>query len=198
MAAKRSSSSRARSPSPKPRSRRVLKVAHGPAVLAKSTTRRFACDEQMNDPDHHARIPAGWRRPGSKTAELRQVPSENGYEVHVLTTRNGAAPVMDPASFAMLPSSVTVHRSFTAEPPFFLRQLVSSSRPRRRLGNPPGSPARDSTRLRIKTAGAGAEASAPRSRGCLGAVCHAHGKRDHPASLASGRSCRPRLPSPFS
>ena len=50
---------------------------------------------------------------------------DNGYEVHVLTTRNGAAPVMDPSLLRHVPSSVAVHRSFTAEPPFFLRQLIS-------------------------------------------------------------------------
>lgn len=50
---------------------------------------------------------------------------ENGYEVHVLTTRNGAAPVMDHSLLRHIPPSVTVHRSFTAEPPFFLRQLAA-------------------------------------------------------------------------
>ncbi len=54
---------------------------------------------------------------------------ENGYDVHVLTTRNGAAPVMDPSLLRHVPSSVRVHRSFTAEPPFFLRQLVSKFAP---------------------------------------------------------------------
>jgi glycosyltransferase involved in cell wall biosynthesis len=49
---------------------------------------------------------------------------QNGYEVHVLTTRNGAAPVMDPSLLRHVPPSVTVHRSFTAEPPFFLRQFA--------------------------------------------------------------------------
>jgi len=54
---------------------------------------------------------------------------EYGYEVHVLTTRNGAAPVMDPSLLRHVPASVTVHRSFTAEPPFFLRQLASRLAP---------------------------------------------------------------------
>ena len=65
---------------------------------------------------------------------------ENGYEVHVLTTRNGAAPVMDPSLLRHVPSSVTVHRSFTAEPPFFLRQLVSKFLPASGVRNPPGGP----------------------------------------------------------
>jgi glycosyltransferase involved in cell wall biosynthesis len=49
---------------------------------------------------------------------------DNGYHVHVLTARNAAAPVMDPSLLRHVPSSVTVHRSFSAEPPFFLRKLA--------------------------------------------------------------------------
>jgi glycosyltransferase involved in cell wall biosynthesis len=49
---------------------------------------------------------------------------QSGYDVHVLTARNAAAPVMDPSLLRHVPASVTVHRSFTAEPPFALRKLA--------------------------------------------------------------------------
>jgi glycosyltransferase involved in cell wall biosynthesis len=65
---------------------------------------------------------------------------ENGYEVHVLTARNAAAPVMDPGLLRHVPASVTVHRSFSAEPPFFLRKLALQL-----ASPPPNVPARSRT-----------------------------------------------------
>ena len=47
----------------------------------------------------------------------------NGIEVHVLTARNAAAPVRDPGC-RHIPPEVTVHRTLTAEPPFYLRKKV--------------------------------------------------------------------------
>ena len=58
----------------------------------------------------------------------------NGFEVHVLTARNPASPVQDMALAKEIPADVSVHRAWTAEPSYSLRQklwrLVSSSRPR--------------------------------------------------------------------
>jgi hypothetical protein len=42
----------------------------------------------------------------------------HGYQVHVLTARNPAAPVQDPDLLRRVPPEVTVHHSFTPEPPF--------------------------------------------------------------------------------
>jgi len=50
----------------------------------------------------------------------------NGFEVHVLTAGNAAAPVMDPGLLRHIPSSVRVHRSFTPELPYYVRKKIWS------------------------------------------------------------------------
>jgi glycosyltransferase involved in cell wall biosynthesis len=51
---------------------------------------------------------------------------DSGFEVHVLTTRNGAAPVHDPGLLRHVPPAVKVHRTFTPEVPFGARKKVWS------------------------------------------------------------------------
>ncbi len=56
-----------------------------------------------------------------------------GFEVHVLSAANAAAPLRDPGLLAHVPSSVTLHHAFTPELPFHFRKrlwgLVSRSAP---------------------------------------------------------------------
>ena len=47
-----------------------------------------------------------------------------GFEVHVLTPRNPATPVFDHELLKQVPAEVVVHRSFTPEPPFYLRKKI--------------------------------------------------------------------------
>ena len=47
-----------------------------------------------------------------------------GIEVHVLTARNAASPVRDESLLDHIPPGVHVHRTFTPEPPFYLRKRV--------------------------------------------------------------------------
>jgi hypothetical protein len=47
-----------------------------------------------------------------------------GFEVHVLSAGNAAAPVQDPRLLKHVPPSVTVHHSFTPELPFALQQKL--------------------------------------------------------------------------
>lgn len=70
-----------------------------------------------------------------------------GWEVHVLKAWNTAAPVMDPALCAQVPSSVVIHQTFTPEIPFSLRQRLWNLMSGRRNGSkvpanprPPGRP----------------------------------------------------------
>lgn len=55
-----------------------------------------------------------------------------GFEVHVLSAANAAAPLRDPGLLAHVPPSVTLHRAFTPELPFHFRKrlwnLVSGHR----------------------------------------------------------------------
>ena len=51
---------------------------------------------------------------------------KHGIQVHVLTPRNPATPVFDPALMAQVPPEVRVHRAITPEPPFYLRKKVWS------------------------------------------------------------------------
>ncbi len=56
----------------------------------------------------------------------------HGFDVHVLSASNAGAPVRDPALLSHLPPSITLHRAFSPELPFYVRKrlwdLVSSSR----------------------------------------------------------------------
>jgi glycosyltransferase involved in cell wall biosynthesis len=47
-----------------------------------------------------------------------------GYDVHVLTARNPAAPVSDPGLLEHIPDQVRVHRAFTPELPFYVRKKL--------------------------------------------------------------------------
>ncbi len=47
-----------------------------------------------------------------------------GYRVHVLSARNPATPVMDPDLLRRLPPEVSLHRAFTPEIPFHVRQKL--------------------------------------------------------------------------
>jgi glycosyltransferase involved in cell wall biosynthesis len=47
-----------------------------------------------------------------------------GYDVHVLSARNAAAPVLDPELLQQVPAGVTLHRAFTPEIPFGIRQWL--------------------------------------------------------------------------
>jgi hypothetical protein len=49
-----------------------------------------------------------------------------GFEVHVLTARNAAAPVYDANLLKQVPSDTRIHSAFTPELPFALRQTVWS------------------------------------------------------------------------
>lgn len=49
---------------------------------------------------------------------------ENGLEVHVLTSANPAAPVMDHKLLDLVPAVVRVHKAYTLEPPFYLRKKI--------------------------------------------------------------------------
>lgn len=55
----------------------------------------------------------------------KYLPGE-GFDVHVLTARNPAVPVLDPGLLAHVPPSVSVHRAFTPELPFYLRKRLWS------------------------------------------------------------------------
>ncbi|MGC8761492.1 MAG: glycosyltransferase [Bryobacteraceae bacterium] len=47
-----------------------------------------------------------------------------GIDVHVLAARNPAVPVRDPGLLAHVPPSVSIHRTFTPELPFYLRKRL--------------------------------------------------------------------------
>ena len=49
---------------------------------------------------------------------------DSGFDVHVLTARNAAGPVQDPALLKQVPASVKVHKAFTPELPFHFRQKL--------------------------------------------------------------------------
>ncbi len=53
----------------------------------------------------------------------KYLPRHN-FEVHVLTARNAAVPVMDPGLMSHVPDSVCVHGSFTPELPFHWRHKI--------------------------------------------------------------------------
>lgn len=73
-----------------------------------------------------------------------------GIEVHILTARNAASPVRDESLLNQIPPGVHVHRTFTPEPPFYLRKRVwemffgGRSKP----NAPAPSPGRFSSRLK--------------------------------------------------
>jgi glycosyltransferase involved in cell wall biosynthesis len=47
-----------------------------------------------------------------------------GFDVHVLTARNAAAPTRDPGLLAQVPAGVHIHSAFTPELPFAFRQAA--------------------------------------------------------------------------
>jgi glycosyltransferase involved in cell wall biosynthesis len=49
---------------------------------------------------------------------------QHGFDVHILTAANAAAPVRDPGLLKHVPPSVTVHKAFTPEIPFAVRQAI--------------------------------------------------------------------------
>ncbi|MEJ5369535.1 MAG: glycosyltransferase [Bryobacteraceae bacterium] len=51
---------------------------------------------------------------------------DQGFDVHVLSARNPGAPVRDPGLLAQLPPTVTLHRAFTPELPFYFRKRLWS------------------------------------------------------------------------
>lgn len=69
----------------------------------------------------------------------KYLPAE-GFDVHVLSARNAAVPVRDPALLAHIPPSVTLHRAFTPEIPFHLRKRLWDLVSRRRSGTGPAGP----------------------------------------------------------
>jgi hypothetical protein len=48
----------------------------------------------------------------------------SGVEVHVLSARNPATPILDPSLLRQVPAEVTLHRAFTPELPFALRKRL--------------------------------------------------------------------------
>jgi glycosyltransferase involved in cell wall biosynthesis len=48
----------------------------------------------------------------------------SGFQVHVLSAANAAAPALDPGLLAHVPPSVTLHRAFTPELPFHFRKRL--------------------------------------------------------------------------
>ena len=51
---------------------------------------------------------------------------QNGFEVHVLTTRYPQVPYYDPGLLRHIPESVKVHRTWSLEPPFHIRKRIWS------------------------------------------------------------------------
>lgn len=60
-----------------------------------------------------------------------------GFDVHVLSALNAAAPLRDPGLLAHVPSSVTLHRTFTPELPFHFRKRLWSFVSRAKPGPSP-------------------------------------------------------------
>jgi glycosyltransferase involved in cell wall biosynthesis len=50
---------------------------------------------------------------------------QNGFEVHVLTSRS-SGPTVDPELLRQIPQNVKIHRTWTLEPPFYLRKKLWS------------------------------------------------------------------------
>jgi len=63
-----------------------------------------------------------------------------GFEVHVLTARNPAAPVWDPALLKHVPPEVRLHRCFTPELPFRFRKRLWALLDRGAGPSPPQDP----------------------------------------------------------
>lgn len=84
---------------------------------------------------------------------------DNGLEVHVLTSTNPAAPVMDPKLLDLVPPVVKIHKAYTLEPPFYLRKKIwnllpgskkaSNGKPAE-AGPRPQAPAAPSWRSKLK------------------------------------------------
>jgi glycosyltransferase involved in cell wall biosynthesis len=66
---------------------------------------------------------------------------QNGFDVHVLTTRYPQVPHYDPGLLRHIPDSVKVHRTWSFEPPFHLRKRIWSL-----FGNESGSGANSAER----------------------------------------------------
>jgi len=71
---------------------------------------------------------------------------DHGFEVHVLTARNPASPVLDPGLLDQVPSHVRVHRAWTPEPSYALRKRLWSLTSSRPSGSEPASAAPASAR----------------------------------------------------
>jgi glycosyltransferase involved in cell wall biosynthesis len=69
---------------------------------------------------------------------------DSGFQVHVLSAANAAAPVHDPSLLAHVPPSVNVHRAFTPELPFHFRKrlwrLVTGHKPSSQESSPQQPP----------------------------------------------------------
>lgn len=68
---------------------------------------------------------------------------DSGFEVHVLTAWNPAAPVRDEKLLKLVPPAVRIHKAVTPEPPFYFRKklwrLASALRSKKEAGGEPAA-----------------------------------------------------------
>jgi glycosyltransferase involved in cell wall biosynthesis len=79
--------------------------------------------------------------PVQRALSMARYLPQNGYEVHVLCCRNPGVPTLDPSLVKRIPPEVRVHRVFSPELPFSVRQAAWAVLAPRRKAAPPAEQA---------------------------------------------------------